>query len=61
MPDVFWRSTLPELMFMVRGWQRARGIDPDKAAGDTISRADYDAVKALYPDTPSAPTPAPAG
>ncbi len=25
-----YRMTLPEVLLMLRGWQRSRGIDPDK-------------------------------
>ena len=36
-PDTVYRATLPELMLALRGFQRARGIDPD-AASDVMTR-----------------------
>jgi len=47
-PDDIYRATIPELLLMFRGWQRAQGIDPDKGAAGSkaMSRAEYEKLKA---------------
>ncbi|PRD42306.1 phage tail assembly chaperone [Phyllobacterium phragmitis] len=45
-PDVFWRSTLSELVIAIDGYCEAKGIEKSKAAAP--SKDEIDALLAKY-------------